>query len=178
MAVLPIYIYGSPILHKKLAPIDDLPPDFDRILSDMWETMYDDEGIGLSANQVGLDLRFFVADFSLRQENLGREVIINPVIIKTEGEVIGEEGCLSLPNIREQIPRAEKIILRYENRERKIIEREFSDSVARVIQHETDHLDGLTMVDRISSLKRSFLRSKLRRLATAAAEGKFAKDIE
>jgi len=178
MAVLPIYIYGSPILHKKLVPIDDLPPDFDRILSDMWETMYDDEGIGLSANQVGLDLRFFVADFSLRQENLGREVIINPVIIKTEGEVIGEEGCLSLPNIREQIPRAEKIILRYENRERKVIEREFNDLVARVIQHETDHLDGLTMVDRISPLKRSFLRSKLKRLATAAAEGKFAKDIE
>ncbi|HRS90715.1 MAG TPA: peptide deformylase [Candidatus Marinimicrobia bacterium] len=178
MAVLPIYIYGSPILHKKLLPIDDLPQDFDRILSDMWETMYDDEGIGLSANQVGLDLRFFVADFSLRQENLGREVIINPVIIKTEGEVIGEEGCLSLPNIREQIPRAEKIILRYENRERKVIEREFNDLVARVIQHETDHLDGLTMVDRISSLKRSFLRSKLKRLATAAAEGKFAKDIE
>lgn len=178
MAVLPIYIYGSPILHKKLLPIDDLPQDFDRILADMWETMYDDEGIGLSANQVGLDLRFFVADFSLREENLGREVIINPVIIKTEGEVIGEEGCLSLPNIREQIPRAEKIILRYENRERKIIEREFNDLVARVIQHETDHLDGLTMVDRISQLKRSFLRSKLRRLATAAAEGKFAKDIE
>jgi len=140
--------------------------------------MYDDEGIGLSANQVGLDLRFFVADFSLREENLGREVIINPVIIKTEGEVIGEEGCLSLPNIREQIPRAEKIILRYENRERKVIEREFNDLVARVIQHETDHLDGLTMVDRISPLKRSFLRSKLKRLATAAAEGKFAKDIE
>ncbi|HQC62558.1 MAG TPA: peptide deformylase, partial [Candidatus Marinimicrobia bacterium] len=92
MAVLPIYIYGSPILHKKLLPIDDLPQDFDRILSDMWETMYDDEGIGLSANQVGLDLRFFVADFSLREENIGREVIINPVIIKTEGEVIGEEG--------------------------------------------------------------------------------------
>ena len=178
MAVLPIYIYGSPILHKKLAPIDDLPPDFDRILSDMWETMYDDEGIGLSANQVGLDLRFFVADFSLREENLGREVIINPVIIKVEGEVSSEEGCLSLPNIREQIPRAEKIILRYENRERKVIEREFNDLVARVIQHETDHLDGLTMVDRISSLKRSFLRSKLKRLATAAAEGKFAKDIE
>jgi peptide deformylase len=178
MAVLPIYIYGSPILHKKLLPIDDLPQDFDRILSDMWETMYDDEGIGLSANQVGLDLRFFVADFSLREENIGREVIINPVIIKTEGEVIGEEGCLSLPNIREQIPRAEKIILRYENRERKIIEREFNDLVARVIQHETDHLDGLTMIDRISPLKRSFLRSKLKRLATAAAEGKFAKDIE
>ena len=178
MAVLPIYIYGSPILHKKLLPIDDLPQDFDRILSDMWETMYDDEGIGLSANQVGLDLRFFVADFSLREENIGREVIINPVIIKTEGEVIGEEGCLSLPNIREQIPRAEKIILRYENRERKVIEREFNDLVARVIQHETDHLDGLTMIDRISPLKRSFLRSKLKRLATAAAEGKFAKDIE
>jgi peptide deformylase len=178
MAVLPIYIYGSPILHKKLLPIDDLPQDFDRILSDMWETMYDDEGIGLSANQVGLDLRFFVADFSLREENIGREVIINPVIIKTEGEVIGEEGCLSLPNIREQIPRAEKIILRYENRERKIIEREFNDLVAHIIQHETDHLDGLTMIDRISPLKRSFLRSKLKRLATAAAEGKFAKDIE
>lgn len=178
MALLPIHVYGSPILRKKLIPIDDLPEDFDRILNDMWETMYDEEGIGLSANQVGLDLRFFIADFSLRDKNIRREVFINPAIIATEGESIDEEGCLSLPDIREQIPRAEKIVLRYETPARRLIEREFDGFQARVIQHEVDHLEGKFIFDRISALKRSFLKSKLNRLSVKSASGKFAKDID
>lgn len=178
MALLPIYVYGSPILRKKLAPVVDLPSDFDRILEDMWETMYDDDGIGLSANQVGLDLRFFVADFSLRENSMAREVFINPEIIVTEGETTEEEGCLSLPDIREKVARADKIVLRYENLERKLIEREFSGYLARVVQHELDHLNGMVFVDRISALRRSFLKSKLNRLAARAAKGDFAKDFE
>lgn len=178
MAILPIYIYGSPILHKKVAPMVERPKDFDRILIDMWETMYDDDGIGLSANQVGLDLRFFVADFSLRDKKMERVVIINPEIISAEGESIEEEGCLSLPGIREQVPRAEKIVLRYETVDHQVIEREFSGFPARVVQHETDHLNGRVFTDRISSLKRSFIKSKLKRLAEKAASGKFAKDID
>ncbi|MFH1214839.1 MAG: peptide deformylase [Candidatus Neomarinimicrobiota bacterium] len=178
MALLPIHVYGSPILRKKLDPIEELPADFDRILTDMWETMYDDEGIGLSANQVGLDLRFFIADLSLRDKNLKREVFINPEIIAAEGEILDEEGCLSLPGIREQIPRAAKIILRYETSERQVVERGFSDYLARVVQHEVDHLDGMFTFDRVSALKRSFLKSKLSRLSARAAKGEFAKDID
>jgi peptide deformylase len=177
MALLPIYVYGSPILRKKLAPIVDLPSDFDRILEDMWETMYDDDGIGLSANQVGFDLRFFVADFSLRENSMAREVFINPEVVATEGETTEEEGCLSLPDIREKVTRADKIVLRYENPERKLIEREFSGYPARVVQHETDHLNGIFFIDRISALKRSFLKSKLNRIAARAARGDFAKDF-
>jgi peptide deformylase len=178
MAILPVYVYGSPILRKKLAPLKELPADFDRIVADMWETMYDDDGIGLSANQVGLDLRFFVVDFSLRDENVNREVIINPEIIAAAGEVFGEEGCLSLPGIREQVPRAERITLRYETPARKVVERDFDDWLARVVQHEVDHLNGVFFTDRVSALKRSFLKSKLKHLAEKAAQGVFAKDIE
>jgi len=176
MAILPIHVYGSPILHRKLAPIGDLPEIFDRILADMWDTMCDNDGIGLSANQAGLDLRFFVADFALRDKNMGRETIINPEIVATEGESVAEEGCLSLPGIREQILRAEKIVLRYENLNRQVIEKEFNGYPARVVQHETDHLNGIVFTDRISSLRRSFIKSKLKRLAELSANGKFAKD--
>lgn len=177
MAILPVYVYGSPILRKKLTPLAEIPAGFDLILADMWDTMYDDDGIGLSANQVGLDLRFFVADFSLSDKKMGREVIINPEIISSEGVSIETEGCLSLPGIQEKISRAEKIVLRYETLERQKLEREFSAYAARVVQHETDHLNGIFITDRISALKRSFLKSKLRHLADEAAQGHFAKDI-
>ena len=100
MAILDVYLYGAPILRKKTNPVTDLPPDFERILNDMFETMYDDDGIGLAANQVGLDMKFFIADFGLRDKSLGREVFLNPEIIFASGAVEDEEGCLSLPNIR------------------------------------------------------------------------------
>ncbi len=127
--------------------------------------MYEDDGVGLSANQVGVELRFFIADFSLHDKNLGREVFINPEIIAQEGEDILEEGCLSIPEIRERVPRALKIKVRYKNLEGQLLEKEYEGFAAQVIQHEIDHLNGILFVEKISPLKRSFLKSALKKIA-------------
>jgi peptide deformylase len=165
MEPLEVYLYGSPILIRKTRKVENLPPNFAEFLERMYLTMYDDDGIGLSANQVGVEQRFFITDFSLHDKNLGKEVFINPEIIAREGEDILEEGCLSIPEIRDKVPRALKIKVRYENLQRQLIEKEYEGYVARVIQHETDHLNGILFVERISPLKRSFLKSALKKIA-------------
>lgn len=159
-----IYLYGSPILEKKVARVENLPEDFDKILTEMFNTMYDNSGIGLSANQVGLDMSFFITDISVHDPHFSRKVFINPEIIEVEGESEMEEGCLSIPGIRSNVIRPERIVLRYMTPEGDLKEERFSNLMARVIQHETDHLNGIYFVDRISPLKRSFFSSKLKRL--------------
>ncbi len=174
MALMKIYLYGSPILSRPTQPVTELPADFSRILNDMYESMYDDDGIGLSANQAGIDQSFFVADFSLHDEKQTKKVFINPEILESSGECVLEEGCLSIPEIHEEVTRAERIKLRYEDLDRNVIEEEFSDFPARVIQHEIDHLHGVFFVDRISALRKSFLASKLKKIAEDAANGQYA----
>jgi len=163
--LLEIYLYGSPLLKRKTKAVEDLPENFPGFLERMYATMYDDDGIGLSANQVGVDQRFFIVDFSLHDEDMSREVFINPEILASEGVDTLEEGCLSIPGIHEKVTRAYKIKVRYENLRREVIEKEFEGFPARVIQHETDHLNGVLFVERISPLKRSFIDSKLRKIA-------------
>lgn len=170
MSILKIYLYGSPILRKKIATVGTLPDKFSNIIDDMFATMYEEDGIGLSANQVGQDMSFFIADFSQCDENRGKEVIINPLIINSQGETSMEEGCLSIPGIREKVPRSERIILQYETISGKQKKEEFSGLMARIAQHEMDHLNGLFFVDRISSIRRSFLSSKLKKIATIAVK--------
>lgn len=160
-----VYLYGSPLLKRKIRKIDKLPPNFTDFLERMYLTMYEDDGIGLSANQVGVELRFFIADFSLHDKDLGREVFINPEIVAEEGEDTLEEGCLSIPEIREKVTRALKIKVRYENLQGQLLEKEYEGFAARVIQHEIDHLNGILFVEKISSLKRSFLKSALKKIA-------------
>ncbi|MBU4443658.1 peptide deformylase [bacterium] len=165
MKLLDIYVYGSPLLKRKTRKVAQLPDNFPQFLERMYATMYDDDGIGLSANQVGVDLRFFIVDFSLHDKNMRKEVFINPVIIQREGEDVLEEGCLSVPEIRETVTREWKIKVRFENVQREVIEKEFEGYLARVIQHEIDHLNGVLFVERISPLKRSFIESKLEKIA-------------
>jgi len=165
MEPLEIYLYGSPLLKRRTRKVKELPSNFADFLERMYLTMYEDDGVGLSANQVGVELRFFIADFSLHDKNLGREVFINPEIIAQEGEDILEEGCLSIPEIRERVPRALKIKVRYENLEGQSLEKEHEGFAARVIQHEIDHLNGILFVEKISPLKRSFLKSALKKIA-------------
>ncbi|MCG2716111.1 MAG: peptide deformylase [Candidatus Marinimicrobia bacterium] len=165
MKLLDIYVYGSPLLKRKTRKVAQLPDNFPQFLERMYATMYDDDGIGLSANQVGVDSHFFIVDFSLHDKNMRKEVFINPVIIQREGVDILEEGCLSVPEIRETVTREWKIKVRYENVQREVIEKEFEGYLARVIQHEIDHLNGVLFVERISPLKRSFIESKLEKIA-------------
>ncbi|MBL7137071.1 MAG: peptide deformylase [Candidatus Marinimicrobia bacterium] len=168
MSILKIYLYGSPILSKKVEKVEDLPKSFDKYMDDMFETMLIEDGIGLSANQVGKDIRFFITDFSSHDKNLTKGVFINPVIIESDGKSTLEEGCLSIPDIRQQVTRSETITLQWENVEREVFREEFSGLMARVIQHEMDHLNGIFFVDRITQLKRSFISSKLKRIAASS----------
>jgi len=165
MKLLDIYVYGSPLLKRKTRKVAQLPDNFPRFLERMYATMYDDDGIGLSANQVGVDLHFFIVDFSLHDKNMGKEVFINPEIIQREGEDVLEEGCLSVPGIREKVTREWKIKVRYENLQRVVIEKEFEGYLAKVIQHEIDHLNGILFVDKTSPLNLSFIASKLKKIA-------------
>jgi len=165
MELLEIYLFGSPLLKRKTKPVGVLPDHFPEFLERMYATMYDDDGIGLSANQVGVDLHFFIVDFSLHDKTMSREVFINPEILESTGIDTLEEGCLSVPEIHEKVTRAYQIKVRYENLKREIVEKEFEGFPARVIQHEIDHLNGVLFVERISPLKRSFIDSKLKKIA-------------
>ena len=168
MSILKISLYGSKVLSRPTQRVDKLPEDFAQIVNDMFETMYDDDGIGLSANQVGIDLSFFIADFSLHDESMGQQVFINPEILEGDGSSTLEEGCLSVPEIREEVTRPDRIRVRYRDPDGNSHEEEYQGFPARVIQHESDHLNGIFFVDRVSPLRKSFIAGKLKKIAAQA----------
>ncbi len=167
--ILPIYIYGQPVLRKVAKDIDvENYPNLNELIYNMFETMYDAEGIGLAAPQVGLDQRIFVIDLDhVSDEDTPefkgfKKVFINAQIIERDGDIeMIEEGCLSIPGIHEKVPRESKITIKYldENLEEKV--EEYSDFFARVIQHEYDHIEGILFVDKISPLRKRMVKNKL-----------------
>lgn len=167
--ILPIYIYGQPVLRKVAKVIDvENYPNLNELIDNMFETMYDAEGIGLAAPQVGLDQRIFVVDLDhVSDEDTPefkgfKKVFINAQIIERDGDIeMIEEGCLSIPGIHEKVPRESKITIKYldENLEEKV--EEYSDFFARVIQHEYDHIEGILFVDKISPLRKRMVKNKL-----------------
>ncbi len=168
MAKLDVKIYGNPILRKKVKKLEKLPENFDQLVADMYETMNEEKGIGLSANQVGMDMNFFIVDFGLYDEQYGRQIFINPEIAEMDGETLEEEGCLSLPGINEKVRRANRIRVRYKDKNFEDQDEVYDDYLSRVIQHEYDHLNGILFTDRISALKRSFIKNKLAALEKEA----------
>lgn len=157
--------YGQDILRKKTEPVERVDESLEQLIRDMFETMYQEEGIGLAANQVGVDKSIATIDISHTDENIPPFVLINPEIIESEGENAMEEGCLSIPGIHEEVKRPDRIVVRYMTRDNEVIEREATGMLARVIQHETDHLNGTFFVDRIGSVKRRILQRKLNTIA-------------
>jgi len=170
MSIMNVKIYGSEILRKKVSRLEKLPENFDKLIADMYDTMNEEKGIGLSANQVGLDMSFFIVDFGLYDEKFGRQVFINPEIVDMKGQTIDEEGCLSLPGINEKVKRADQIRIKYKNKNFEDRDEIYTDYLSRVIQHEYDHLNGIVFTDRISALKRSFIKNKLAALEEEALE--------
>jgi len=164
--VFPIVVYGDPILRKKAT---DVPKgtDMKPFLADMYETMYAANGIGLAAPQVGKSIRVFIVDgTSLTDEEEDmtgfKKVFVNPVILKTEGEPWPfEEGCLSIPNIREKILRPETVRIKYFDEEWNEKEEVYDGVKARIIQHEYDHIEGKLFIDYLSPLKKKMLKGKL-----------------
>ncbi|MUP46296.1 peptide deformylase [Gramella sp. BOM4] len=172
--VLPIVAYGDPVLKKKAKKIDKDYPKLDELIDNMWDTMYNAYGVGLAAPQIGLPIRLFVIDpapFAEDEElddaereelkNM-RMVFINPQIIEEEGEEWAfSEGCLSIPDIREDVFRQPDITIEYYDENFEKHTKTFSGLAARVIQHEYDHIEGILFTDKLSSLKKRLIKGKL-----------------
>ena len=164
MAVLKVVNYGNPILRKVCEPVRDFAK-LDSIISDMFDSMYEAEGIGLAANQVGIDLNLFIIDITHTEESESTHIFINSSIIETGGdEELFQEGCLSLPGIALDVLRPEKVKLRYQTLDEEWHENEFEGLLARAIQHEMDHLNGVFIVDRVSEIERIQYQKELKDL--------------
>ncbi len=166
--ILPIYIYGHPVLRKMTQDIDASYPNLKELIDNMYETMYNAEGIGLAAPQVGLEDRVFVIDLSplADEENPQYEglkkVFINARITNRSGDVSSmEEGCLSIPAVHESVPRHETIEIEYLDENLELHTETYTGFTARVIQHEYDHIDGILFVDHISAIRKRLIKSKL-----------------
>jgi peptide deformylase len=158
-----ILTYGAPILRQPTRPVADLDGDLQRLIDDMVETMYAAPGLGLAANQVGSPHRLFVANPAENRDPAKLLIMLNPELVETEGEILFEEGCLSIPDFREDVRRARRVLLRGIDRNGRPLEVEGERLLARIFQHEMDHLNGLFFVDRLSPAKRILLTRKLRK---------------
>lgn len=177
--ILPVYAYGSPVL-RKVAP--DITPDYkglSELIENMFETMKNADGVGLAAPQIGLSIRLFVMDaraYAEHEPSLAgfKKVFINPHILEKGGEEeLIEEGCLSVPNIHEDILRPGKIHIQYMDENFKPVDEWYEGMVARIIQHEYDHLDGIMFPDLVNPLKKTLLRSKLRDISKGKVAVKY-----
>ena len=167
--ILPVYLYGHPVLRKVSEPLEPeaLPEGFGELISDMYATMYASEGVGLAAPQIGRNIRLVVIDAEPMAETFpecaGRKLtLINPEIEILDGEKVSRsEGCLSLPGLSENVGRVEHILLRWLDEEFKPQEEEISGFLARIVQHECDHLEGKVYIDHISPIRKQLIKAKL-----------------
>lgn len=163
--IYPVNVFGDPILRKKAEPITEDFKDLKVFIQNMFETMYSSDGVGLAAPQVGQSIRVFVLDTTTEEEDepVGiKRAFINPDIIEKYGdEWVMNEGCLSVPEIREDVLRPESVIIKYQDENFVDHEEIFNGFTARVIQHEYDHLEGIIFVDYLNPLKKRILKSKL-----------------
>ena len=168
---LPIYIYGNPVLRKVAQDIPADYPELDKLIADLYDTLADSEGIGLAAPQVGKSVRVVVIDLDVISEDMPeykgfRHAFINPHIIEfddTEKDV-SEEGCLSLPGIHEKVTRPKRIRVQYQDTDFNSYDEWVEGYLARVMQHEFDHLEGKVFTDRISAFRTQMIKSKLKAL--------------
>lgn len=170
--IYPVTVFGDPVLRKTAEPITADFENLEGFIQNMFETMYNSEGIGLAAPQVGLSIRIFVLDTTHEEEDEPagiKKAFINPVIIEKFGEPWAmNEGCLSVPEIKEDVVRPESVKIKYVDENFVEHEEVFNGLTARVIQHEYDHLEGIMFVDYLNPLKKRILKSKL----TAISKGK------
>ena len=159
MAILEIKEYGEPVLREKALPVEEVTSEILNLIKDMGETMYADSGVGLAAPQVGISKRIILVD----GEEDGLIVLINPMIIQSEGEAVEEEGCLSVPGIYSKVKRSSKVTVKALNENGDPIEITKEGLTARALQHEIDHLDGILFVDRIGRMERQVLLNKLKK---------------
>lgn len=178
--IYPIVAYGDPILKKEAEEIEKDYPELDKLIEDMFETMYAASGVGLAAPQIGKSIRLFIVDGSpfAEDDEEGEEdpkaegmenfkkVFINPIIEEEHGEEWGfNEGCLSIPKIREEVFRKERVVISYYDENWELKEETYEGYAARIIQHEYDHVDGILFTDHLSPLKKRLLTKKLQNIS-------------
>lgn len=166
--VLPVYLYGHPVLRKVAAPVEENTAELQQLIADMWETMYHSDGVGLAAPQIGQSIQLIVLDGSAVAESFpecadSKMCLINPELeIDEESEIVNrEEGCLSLPGLSEGVKRHEKLTMRWMDESFRKHEAEFAGYLARIIQHEFDHLLGKVYIDHVSPIRKQLIKSKL-----------------
>ena len=183
--ILPIVAYGDPVLRKVAVAIDATYPDLEKLIANMKETMYNASGVGLAAPQIGKAIRLFLIDASpfAEDDDLSEEertvlksfnrVFINPKILEEDGEEwIFNEGCLSIPDVREDVSRQPKITIEYQDENFKVHTETLEGLAARVFQHEYDHIEGILFTDKLSTLKKRIIKKKLENIS----KGKISAD--
>jgi peptide deformylase len=164
----PIVKLGDPVLEKPAAAITEFnTPELNKLIEDMFESMYAARGVGLAATQIGVAKRIAVIDVSAGEDETKKLVLINPEIIATAGKQTGEEGCLSIPGFREPVTRANVVTVRAWNGKGEVFEMTGEELLARALLHETDHLNGRLYINHVSALKRDLIRRKVRKLQKA-----------
>ena len=165
--IYPIVKYGNPVLEKPAAPVTEFNEDLKTLVADMFESMYEAKGVGLAAPQIGISKRLAVIDVSFKENPREKLVLANPEIIHTEGKQTQSEGCLSIPDFRENVTRANKVTIRAQDINGKWYEKTGEELLARAFLHETDHLNGKLYITHLSALKRDLIRRKIRKLVKA-----------
>lgn len=165
--IYPIVKFPDPILQRPSAPITEFNEELRTLVADMFESMYAAQGIGLAAPQIGIPKRITVIDLSNKKEPKDKIVLINPEITLQEGKQLEEEGCLSLPEIREKVRRAARVTVKAQDEYGKWKEYEGTELLARAFQHEIDHLNGVLFIFRISALKRDLALRRIKKMQRA-----------
>ena len=162
--IYPIVKYGDPVLETPAADVTEFGDKLQKLVDDMFESMYEAQGVGLAAPQIGISLRLSVIDVSFKEDPEAKLVLANPEILHMEGKQGGHEGCLSIPDFRENLSRAQKVTIRAQDVNGNWYEKTGEDLLARAFQHEIDHLDGVLFIFRMSALKRSLNLRKIRKM--------------
>jgi peptide deformylase len=165
--IYPIVKFGNPVLEKPTEKVTVFDEELKKLVEDMFESMYAARGVGLAAPQIGISRRIAVVDITFKEDPDAKLVLINPEIIQKEGRHAQSEGCLSIPDFRENVTRAQVATVRAQDLTGKIFEKTGDDLLARAFQHETDHLNGKLYISHISALKRDLMKRKIRKLVKA-----------
>ena len=169
--IYPIVKFGNPVLETPAAPVTEFGDELKKLVEDMFESMYEAKGVGLAAPQIGISKRLAVIDITFKEDAKAKLVLANPEIIHKEGKQTQSEGCLSIPDFRENVTRAKVVTVRAQDIHGKWFEKTGEDLLARAFLHETDHLNGKLYISHISALKRDLMKRKIRKLVKAGEWG-------
>jgi len=165
--IYPIVKYGNPVLEKPAEPVTKFDDELKKLVEDMFESMYAAKGVGLAAPQIGISKRLAVIDVTFKEDPDAKLVLANPEIIRTEGKHTQSEGCLSIPDFREPLARANKVTVRAQDINGDWYEKTGEELLARAFLHETDHLNGKLYISHLSALKRDLMKRKIKKLMKA-----------